>query len=77
MSDEIRVAAEYVLFTCHGKCGAKDVRVAVVRRGPEQDVVSWLRDVSETLANHHQINWPWCYETKYDLKIPLQKESGT
>ena len=75
MSDEIRVASEYVLFTCHGSCGAKDVRVAVARRGPEQDVISWLRDVSETLANHHQINWPWCHETKCDLKIPLQKES--
>lgn len=73
-----RVESPWVLYSCPGSCGAADVRVAVPPRGPEQDIVSWVRDIAQTVSNHHALNHPGCDERLCDLKIPLKAdETGT
>jgi RNase P subunit RPR2 len=64
---ERQIESDYVIYVCK-KCGAMQ-RVDVRPRGAEEEVVSWVDDVSETCDNHHQINTPQCPFKGVDLEL--------
>jgi hypothetical protein len=75
MNNEVRIGEHetYVLYSCH-ECGAKDVRVAVAKRTAQQNVIEWLDDVRQVVANNHSLNFH-CSSQVCDLKIPIPKDA--
>lgn len=64
------VAVEY---SCTGHCGVAARVVQVRARGPEEDVVAWMRHVQAAVGEDHATLAPFCPQRTADLKIPIPK----
>ena len=57
-----------VKYTCH-PCGLVKVAVDVPERG-EEDVLTWMKQTSQLIANDHLRRSPACPSRQCDLLIP-------
>lgn len=58
-----------VMWSCHG-CGHKKVKLDVRFRHPDEDIVSFVEDVTAACGRNHGRISPECSEGKIDLYIP-------
>lgn len=68
MTDEVTLVVEYSCAGCRIVLRPVAVRE---RRGPEESVLDWVREIQERVSEDHAATSPGCRAGAFDLKIPF------
>lgn len=65
----------HIEYSCHG-CEVRNRELKVRERGPDEDVVVWMRMVQLEMSRDHESVSPSCPTPVCDLKIPMPNKDA-